>query len=89
MSITIIDPALFAQLWQAERNVELKDPEGNVLGVFAVEGRGLLPPGVKSPFTRGEIEERRRNNRTGCPSKPFSASWIRSRQAGSLPHDTA
>jgi len=69
MSITITDPALLAQLRQAGASVELKDPEGNVLGLFAVEGRGKLPPGVKSPFTREEMEERRRNNRIGRPLK--------------------
>jgi hypothetical protein len=69
MSITITDPALLAQLRQAGEVVELKDPDGNVLGTFAVEGRGKLPPGVKSPFTREEMEERRRLHRTGRPLK--------------------
>lgn len=57
MSITIIDPALIAQLRQAGGTVELKDAEGNVLGTFAVDGLGKLPPGVKSPFTREETVE--------------------------------
>ncbi len=69
MSITITDPGLLAQLRQAGATVELKDPDGNVLGLFAAEGRGKLPPGVTSPFTREEMEERRRNNRTGRPLK--------------------
>ncbi|QJW96753.1 hypothetical protein [Frigoriglobus tundricola] len=69
MSITITDPALLAQLRQAGHTVELKDPEGNVLGTFAVEGLGKLPPGVKSPFTREEMEERRRTQRSGRPLK--------------------
>jgi hypothetical protein len=67
MSITITDPTLLAQLRQAAATVELKDPEGNVLGLFAVEGCGKLPPGVKSPFTREEMEERRQKNRSGRP----------------------
>ncbi len=67
MSITITDPGLLAQLRRAGVTVELKDPDGNVLGTFAVEGLGKLPPGVKSPFTREEMEERRRNNRSGRP----------------------
>ena len=69
MSITITDPALLTQLRQANAVVELRDPEGNILGTFAVEGLGKLPPGVKSPFTREEMEERRRNNRSGRPLK--------------------
>lgn len=66
MSITITDPTLLAQLREARAAVELKDPEGNVIGVFAVEGRGKLP-GVQSPFTREEMEERRRKHRSGRP----------------------
>ena len=66
MSITITDPTLVAQLREAG-SAELKDPEGNVIGVFAAEGLGRLPPGVTSPFTREEMEERRRANRSGRP----------------------
>ncbi len=69
MSITITDPALLAQLRQAGTVVELKDPDGNVLGTFEAENRGKLPPGVKSPFTREEMEERRKQHRTGRPLK--------------------
>lgn len=68
MSITITDPALLAQLRQAADVVELRDPDGNVIGTFAVEGLGKLPPGVKSPFSREEMEERRKV-RTGRPLK--------------------
>jgi hypothetical protein len=68
MSITITDPVLLAQLREAG-SAELTDPEGNVIGTFAVEGLGRLPPGVKSPFTREEMEERRRQHRTGRPLK--------------------
>jgi hypothetical protein len=66
MSITITDPVLLAQL-RAAGSAELTDPDGNVIGVFAVEGLGRLPPGVKSPFTREEMEERRRRHRSGRP----------------------
>jgi len=69
MSITITDPALLAQLRQANAVVEFRDPDGNLLGTFAVEGLGKLPPGVKSPFTREEMEERRRQHRSGRPLK--------------------
>jgi hypothetical protein len=69
MSITITNPELLAQLRQTSATVELLDPEGNVLGTFAVEGLGRLPPGVKSPFTREEMEERRRTQRSGRPLK--------------------
>jgi hypothetical protein len=68
MSITITDPALLAQLRQTADVVELKDPDGNVLGTFANEGRGRLPPGVKSPFT-DEQRAAMRKERTGRPLK--------------------
>lgn len=68
MSITITDPGLLAQLRQAADVVELKDPDGNVLGTFAVENLGKLPPGVKSPFTDEERAEMRKE-RTGRPLK--------------------
>ena len=66
MSITITDPTLLALLRQAGATVEIKDPDGNVLGLFAAEGRGKLPPGVTSPFTREEMEKRR-EHRSGRP----------------------
>jgi hypothetical protein len=69
MSITITDPALLVQLRQANAVVELRAPDGNVLGTFAIEGLGKLPPGVKSPFSREEMEERRKSNRSGRPLK--------------------
>jgi hypothetical protein len=69
MSIIITDPTLIAQLRQAGDVVELKDPDGEVLGRFSVEGLGKLSPGVKSPFTSEEMEERRRKHRSGRPLK--------------------
>jgi hypothetical protein len=57
MSITITDPALLAQLRAALETVELRDPEGNLLGTLA----------LVSPFTRAEMDERRRKNRSGRP----------------------
>lgn len=68
MLITITGPALFAQLRQAADVVELHDPDGNLIGTFAVEGLGKLPPGVKSPFTDEERAEMRKE-RTGRPLK--------------------
>ncbi len=68
MSITITDPELLAQLLQASEVVELRDPDGNVIGTFSAEGLGKLPPGAKSPFTPEEMEQRRKV-RTGRPLK--------------------
>jgi hypothetical protein len=68
MSITITDPNLIAQLRQAGAIVELKDPDGNFLGSFHMEGLGKLPPGVKSPFT-DEERAAMRKERTGRPLK--------------------
>ena len=68
MSITITDPALLDQLLQADQTVELKHPDGRVLGRFVSENRGRLPPGVKSPFTDEERAELRKQ-RSGRPLK--------------------
>ncbi len=68
MSITITDPELLAQLRNAADLIELRDPEGNVLGRLALAGLGKLPPGVKSPFTDEERAEMRKE-RTGRPLK--------------------
>ncbi len=57
MSITITDPGLLAQLRAAHTAVELRDPEGNLLGTLA----------LASPFSREEMDERRRKNRSGRP----------------------
>ncbi len=69
MSITITDPGLLAQLRQANVTIELRDPDGNVLGTFAAEGSGKLPTGGTSPFTQEEMEERRQKHRSGRPLK--------------------
>ena len=77
MSIIISDSDLLARAKQAGDVVESKDPDGKVLGRFSVEGLGKLPPGVKSPFTREEMEKRRREQRSGRPSRTFFATWSR------------
>ena len=66
MSITITDSALIEQLRHINGDVELKDPNGSVLGRFVAENPCKLPPGVKSPFTEEEMAERRKD-RTGRP----------------------
>ncbi len=66
MSITVNDPDLLAALRGAVGVVELRDPEGRVIGALSLEGEGQLPPGVKSPFTDQEMAERRKD-RTGRP----------------------
>ena len=65
MSITIQDPALFAQLLAAQGPVEVRGPDGEHVGTFQPFD-GKLPPGVKSPFTDEEMAERRKE-RTGRP----------------------
>ena len=59
MSITISDPALFAQLLAAHGPVEVRGPDGEHVGTFQPFD-GKLPPGVKSPFTDEEMAERRK-----------------------------
>lgn len=66
MSITISDPGLLAQLARAMGAVEIKGPDGRVLGRFVAEGYGKLPPGVTSPFTDEQRAEFRKQ-RTGRP----------------------
>ena len=65
MSVTISDPTLLSQLKTGDK-VELKDPSGNLLGVFIPQGLGV-PPGVKSPFTEEEMAARRKEAKTGRP----------------------
>ena len=64
-TITLTDPALVEEVLKAER-VEFRDPQGRVLGEFAVVNFGALPPGVVSPFTDEGLAERR-NDLTGRP----------------------
>jgi hypothetical protein len=66
MSITITDPIFLSQLRQASEVVELKDPDGKIIGTFATDVLGKLPPGMKSPFTDAERIEMRKQ-RTGRP----------------------
>jgi hypothetical protein len=66
MSITITDPTLLAELSRATGVVELRDPEGNVIGELSLGNQGRLPPGVKSPFTDEQLAELRKQ-RGGRP----------------------
>lgn len=59
MSIIVSDPALLAQLAQANTPVEVRTPDGRWLGTFD-PANGKLPPGVHSPYSDQEIEERRK-----------------------------
>ena len=68
MSITITDSNLLAEFERCEDVVEIKAPDGRVLGTFAIVGLGRLPPGVKSPFSDEEVAELRKQ-RTGRPLK--------------------
>lgn len=65
MSITINDPALLAQLAAAPGVVEIRDPDGRVIGTFFVPGYGVPPPGVKSPISDEEFEEARKSPDSG------------------------
>lgn len=67
MDITITDPELLARLAEATDAVNIKGPDGRVLGQF-VQNLYRLPPGVKSPFTEEEMAARRND---GGPSRPL------------------
>ncbi len=58
-SVTITDPAVL-ELLQKGGEVEIKDGNGQVLGVFALERYLVPPPGVKPPFTDEERAEFRK-----------------------------
>lgn len=66
MEITITDPELLARFEQATTAVNIKAPDGRVLGQFVVENLYKLPPGVKSPFTEEQLQELRKHT-TGRP----------------------
>ena len=59
-----LDPKTCQQLGEANQAVELCDGAGKVIGFFLPESgpRGLPPPGLESPLTAGEIEQRRRTS---------------------------
>jgi hypothetical protein len=59
-TITITDPELLAQLAAAPGFVEFRDSAGRVLGTFFLDGYGVPPPGVTSPFTEEELAEARK-----------------------------
>lgn len=71
MSITITDPALLAQFAAAPGVVQIRHPDGRVLGTFFVPGYGMPPPGVKSPISDEEFEEARKE-----PSSPVSLTEL-------------
>jgi hypothetical protein len=78
MSITVTDPQFLAAISQLTGVVELRDPQGNVLGELSLEDNGRLPPGVKSPFSEEEMAERRKQ-RDGRPLSDILRD-LRSRQ---------
>jgi hypothetical protein len=67
MSITITDPALIAALTAAAEGTELRHPDGHVICQVIPPNPYSPPPGVKSPFTDEEMEERRWNPVPGRP----------------------
>jgi hypothetical protein len=79
-SITITDPALLAQFAAAAGIVEIKDPDGRVVGTFAADDRATPPPGFKIPFTDEELT-RRGQLRTGRPL-PDILKDLREKQGG-------
>jgi hypothetical protein len=84
MSITITDPVLLAQL-RAVGAVEFKDPDGNVLGVYAADGLGKLPPpGVTTTFTDEERAEMRKGPSAARAPRP-GHSHYRTACAGTRP----
>jgi hypothetical protein len=65
-AIAVTDPTLLSELLQYEGTVELKAPDGRLLGQFTAEGFFKLPPGAKSPFTDEQLVDLRKQ-RDGRP----------------------
>lgn len=65
MAIIVSDPALVAKFSGASDAVEVRDPEGNVLGTFAPP-IGKPPPDYVPPIPAEELN-RRKALRTGKP----------------------
>lgn len=72
-SITITDPALLALLTATTGPVDVKGPDGSVVGTFLNGGRGKLPPGVKSPISDEEFERARQEPSSGITLDEFWA----------------
>ncbi len=68
MSITITDPLLLSQFRAATGVVDIRDPDGRLIGELSVVELGKLPPGVRSPFSDADREAMSKN-RTGRPLK--------------------
>jgi len=66
MSITISDPVLLTEISRLSGLVEVKDPQGRVIGTLSVQGEGKMPAGTKSPFTVDALAELRKDQ-TGRP----------------------
>ena len=62
MSITITDSSLLEQLGRASGPVEIRDPDGKLLGQFIAADFCTLPPGVVSPFTEEQLAQRRKEH---------------------------
>lgn len=66
MSITITDPVLLAEIARADGTVDVLDAGGTRIARIERVADGMLPPGVKSPFTAEQIQELRKQ-RDGRP----------------------
>jgi len=76
MTEVILDAGAIAQLKDAQEQLKLRDESGRVLGYFLpAQGRGNdVIFGVKSPFSREEIERRLRDGaKTARPLSEFFA----------------
>jgi hypothetical protein len=80
MTELTLDQAAATQLSSANDYLKLRDPAGQVIGYFlpAEPSTPKVIFGVKSPFSREEIERRLRDGRaTARPLREIFAEWER------------
>lgn len=58
---TVNDPKLLEAIKESKGHLELRDPTGFCVGRVEKEWLGKLPPGLKSPLSDAEFEERRKD----------------------------
>jgi hypothetical protein len=58
---TVSDPKFLDAIEKSKDGLELRDPTGSYLGRVEKEWLGKLPPGLKSPLSDEEFEERKKD----------------------------
>ena len=80
MTEVIVDPSVVVQLHDAKEYLKLRDSSGRVLGYFLPAGKTAseVIVGVKSPFSKEELERRYREE--AATARPLADFWAEMRQ---------